>query len=153
MPRQCAATSCAKYALEGHCLHRLISVLPVQVRRIAVFPVSENELDRRLPIINSFPECTPNSSRLLGELSLNNQGFLILSRQLLDFPFTLAGCGAIFLQVLIDQFDRATAAGVVSSARRMVVLLNTSLRIGGDSCVQCAVVTPYYIDIPRFLIR
>lgn len=153
MSRQCAATSCVKYALEGHCLHRLISVLPVQVRRIAIFPDSENELDRRLPTINSFTECTPNSSRLLGERGSNNQGFLILACQLLHFPFTLARCGAIFLLVLIDKFDRAAAASIVSAARRMVVFLDTSLRIGSDSCVQCAVVTPYYVDKPRFLIR
>lgn len=92
MQGQCAATSCAKYELEGHCLHRLILVLPVQVRRIAVLPETENVLYRELPTINSFVQCTPKLAPLLGELGLNNQGFLILSSQLLYFPFVLTGC-------------------------------------------------------------
>jgi hypothetical protein len=42
--------------------------------------------------MNSFAQCTPKLARLLGELSLYNQCFLILSCQLLYFPFVLAGC-------------------------------------------------------------
>lgn len=91
MQGQCAAASCAKKALEGHCLHHLISVLPVQVRRIAVFPDSENELNRGLSTNNSSTKCTLKLARLLGELCLNDECLLILACQPLYFPFLLTG--------------------------------------------------------------
>ncbi|MFT5893581.1 MAG: hypothetical protein ACI8VW_000447 [bacterium] len=65
--------------------------------------------------MNSSDECTPKLAPLLGELSFYDQGFLVLSCQLLYFPFTLTRCRAIILWLPIDKLDRTTATSIASS--------------------------------------